>query len=79
MLNIDFVLATTYQDSWAVTGTRSAPPINYCDKQIHNLIDFTAKTLKTTQGLKNTTKCTYFIIVAADKGAPSFKITTLEY
>ena len=51
----------------------------YCDVQVQSLANSTAKDVTTTAGLKNTTKCTYFIIVAADKGAPSFKLTTLGY
>jgi len=79
MISIDFLLAATFQDSFTGTGTRTAAPANYCDKQVQSLADSTAVDVTTTQGLKNTTKCTYFIIVAADKGAPSFKLTTLGY
>jgi hypothetical protein len=33
----------------------------------------------TNNGLNGLTKCTYFINVAADKGAPAFSITNLDY
>jgi hypothetical protein len=80
VINIDFVLASTYQDSYTGTGTRTAAPANYCDKQLHPLATAGAtSTMTTTQGLKNTTKCSYFVTVAADKGAPAFKVTTLDY
>ena len=79
-LNIDFVLAATYQDSYSGTGTRTAAPGNYCDQQLTILTEVGAnKTLMTTEGLTGLTKCTYFVRVAADKGAPAFKITILDY
>jgi hypothetical protein len=31
-LSVDFVLATTYQDSYSGSGTRAAAPANYCDQ-----------------------------------------------
>jgi hypothetical protein len=79
-INVDFALATTYQDSFSGTGTRTAAPANYCDVQITELSDTVKmKDLVTTQGLTGLTKCTYFINVAADKGAPAFTITNLDY
>jgi hypothetical protein len=35
--------------------------------------------LITRQGLTGLTKCTYFVKVAANKGAPAFQITNLDY
>ena len=80
MINVDFVLASMYQDSWNGTGTRGNPPANYCDKQIQKLdLNVKKAEITTTQGLNGLTKCTYFINVAANAGAPAFKITTLGY
>ena len=79
-LSVDFALAATYQDSYSGTGTRTSAPGNYCDQQYVNLTSMgDSKTLMTTKGLTGLTKCTYFIKVDADKGAPAFKITTLDY
>jgi len=79
-INVDFALATTYQDSFSGTGTRTAAPANYCDVQITALdATTTNKDLVTTQGLNGLTKCTYIIKVAADKGAPAFTIKNLDY
>ena len=32
--NLDFLLASTYQDSFSGTGTRANAPLNYCDVQV---------------------------------------------
>ena len=38
--NTDFLLASTYQDSWDGTpGTRAAAPANYCDVQVSTAIN----------------------------------------
>jgi hypothetical protein len=79
-INVDFALASTYQDSFSGTGTRGTAPVNYCDVQITALdATTTMKDLVTVQGLTGLTKCTYFINVAADKGAPAFTITNLDF
>jgi hypothetical protein len=79
MINVDFVLASTYQDSFSGTGTRGTAPANYCDQQIWALDGTAMPTITTNQGLTGLTKCTYFLNVAADKGAPAFTITNLDY
>ena len=80
MINVDFVLATMYQDSWSGSGTRGNAPANYCDKQIHALSSTASiSTAVTSNGLNGLTKCTYFFNVAANAGAPAFKITNLDY
>jgi hypothetical protein len=79
MINVDFVLATQYQDSWSGTGTRGTAPVNYCAQQIWALDGTMSKDIATVQGLNGLTKCTYFINVAADKGGPAFTITNLGY
>jgi hypothetical protein len=79
-LNVDFVLASTYQDSYIGTGTRGTAGANYCDVQITTLdASTTSKDLVTNNGLNGITKCTYFINVSAGKGAPAFTITNLDY
>jgi hypothetical protein len=80
MLNVDFVLASTYQNSWYGDPLTSRVAANYCDKQVHRLKTTGAVSNAVTKtGLTGTNKCTYFILVEADKGAPAFKITTLDY
>jgi len=80
MINVDFVLAVTYQDSFSGTGTRTAAPANYCDVQVQQYTTTTTtSTMTTTQGLNGTTKCTYILNVAGNAGAPAFKITNMQY
>jgi hypothetical protein len=71
LMNIDFVLAATYQNSWLAESTR--PSGAYCDKQIHLLGGSSTAAgeeddngqrrldIVTKSGLNGLTKCTYFI------------------
>lgn len=77
--NLDFILASTYQDSFSGTGTRATAPNNYCDVQVKTATDSTKQTFLTTQGFTGKTKCTYIFIVAATKGAPAFKLTQADF
>ena len=47
MMNLDFVLATTYQNSWSGSTTTARVTANYCDKLIQNLTT-TTKTVTIT-------------------------------
>ena len=77
-MNIDFVLAATYQVSW-LTSETTRPVAAYCDKQI-TALTATAATLSTFGvAFNGGTKCTYFLTVAADGGAPSFAISALGF
>jgi hypothetical protein len=79
--NDDFILASTYQDSWAGgTASRAAIPNQYCDAQTYDLATATtAYTFITRNGFKGVGKCTYFMTAPAAVGAPGFALIRAEF
>lgn len=79
--NDDFILAATYQDSYAGgTATRANIPNQYCDVQTINLpTKETNYTFVTRNGFVGTSKCTHLITVPAAIGAPSFSLVRAEF
>jgi hypothetical protein len=79
--NDDFILASTYQDSYTGgTSTRANIPNQYCDVQTTNLATATTSyTFRTRNGFNGVSKCSYFITVPAAIGAPAFSLTRAEF
>jgi hypothetical protein len=79
--NDDFILSSTYQDSWAGgTSTRANIPNQFCDVQSTELTTAdTTYTFKTRNGFKGVSKCTYLISIPALVGAPGFSLIRAEF
>jgi hypothetical protein len=80
LLNVDFVLAATFQNSVASSSATRADA-NYCDYMIRPVATLGATSVASTT--KNfgdkATKCTYIMQTVAGKGAPAFSISDLQW
>jgi hypothetical protein len=83
VFNDDFILASTYQDSFQRTSSssiRGTVPNNYCDTQ---RMTFTATTdtytFIATQGLTGQKKCTHFVQVNAGIGGPGIEMIRADW